>query len=82
MSPDDERKMKEELFGSIGVATPSCPHAVDPKNLLEPLEWTEGAARVFCMRCGGTMEVDVSFAKKLAQKTKGEHSRILRGDLF
>ena len=70
ISPDDESKMKEELFGRIGVANSSGPFVVDPKSLLEPLEWSEGVARVFCKRCDVTIEVTMSLAKKLAQKAK------------
>jgi hypothetical protein len=69
MSHEDDRKMKEELFGSIGVANPSGPHAVDPKSLLEPLEWTEGVSRVFCKRCGETIEIDLILSKKMAEKS-------------
>lgn len=69
MSPDDERKMKEELFGRIGVANPSGSHAMDPKNLLEPLEWTKGVARVFCKRCGETIEITLSLANELADES-------------
>lgn len=69
MSHDDERKMKKELFGSIGVANPSGSHAVDPKSLLEPLEWTKGVARVFCKRCGATIEITLILARKLAGKS-------------
>ena len=69
MSRDDERKMKEELFGSIGVANPSGPHVVDPKCLLEPLEWNKGVARVFCKRCGEAIEITLSLAIKLADRS-------------
>lgn len=82
MTPDDERKMKEELFGRIGVANSSGPYAVDPKILLEPFEWTEGVARVFCKRCDATMEVNMNLAKKLAQKAKGNIPESFEGIYF
>lgn len=81
MLPNDERKKKEDLFGSTGIAPLSGVHAVDQKRLLESLEWAEGVARVFCRRCGETMEINTRLAKKMAEKS-GETPASFEGKYF
>ena len=72
MSDERERRIKAELFGSVGKAKAAGGHVVKRENLLEPLDGplqnppVPTVIQSFCVGCGYYLENSPERAEELA----------------